>query len=749
MSLRTRFSLYCAIVLFAFSVLLTMLVAASAFYDSKVSSQEAAFAKAEGASFEVRKIFSEAISKVGEAKTRWELTRPSRDSVEKDLVDLFQNDKRFLGAGAVFEPNLFDGRDVSFIGRKGSNSKGRFVPYFHRSIKNPDEISLEESVYYDNTDESGNYYQIPKATLSDFVGEPYFYPLEGVNIFMISLIRPISRHGRFIGIVGLDLKLSDLEEELFSKRPFGDGHLALISPGGKYAVHGAKGILQGKNAGTPEVKESIQKSLASGQPFAYPVEGGNSYIFPFSMGTYGKNWAIEVYVPDSVLWNDLGPIILRCLLITFALLPVCLYFLDRFFCKYVSEGLSEATTFADSLGAGNYSAQIPTRKFQDEIHHLFITLENMKEKLLAAIDQQIRSEKILRESAEIYSRNEIIRLQKEELEVTLGELKTAQETLLRNERLAAIGRISGAVSHQINNPLGAIGASRENISFYVKRITILLPFLFEYLSDADESEREFFNITLKRTLENDKEQIGKKFRETRHSIEAFLRQEQIEDAGDKAAVVAELGFANCPEFILQLCRCSEWERISEFLMAVRGLEISEEVIHRSTDRMYKIVSALETYSGTAKEDKERWVKVSDTMEVVLGVYEGAGGNRVTVERNYISEATMRCIPEDLVRLWTQIVDNAYQAMSGEGKLKVSIYDAESKIICEVEDSGSGIPKNIREQVGEVLSSGKSEGVGAGIGLAVAASISKKYGGSWNWESEPGCTIFRFSFPKSE
>ncbi|TGL63778.1 ATP-binding protein [Leptospira sarikeiensis] len=749
MSLRTRFSLYCAAVLFTFSVLLTLLVAVSAYYDSKVSSQEAAFAKAETASFEIRKIFSDAISKVGEAKTRWELTHPSRASVEKDLVDLFQNDKKFLGAGAVFEPNLFDGRDSSFIGRKGSNANGRFVPYFHRSIKDQDKISLEESVYYDNTDESGNYYQIPKATLHDYVGEPYMYPLEGVNVFMISLIRPIIRNGRFIGIVGLDLKLSDLEAEIFSKRPFGGGFLSLISPGGKYAVHGSKGILQGKNVGPPEVRESIQKSLASGQPFFYPVDSGNSYIFPFSMGSYSKNWAIEVFVPDSFLWNDLGPIILRSLLITFALLPVCLYFIDRFFCKYVSEGLSSAASFADSLGAGNYTTQIPSRDIKDEIHHLFLSLENMKEKLLLAIDQQIRSEKILRESAEISSRNEIIRLQKEELEITLGELKTAQETLLRNERLAAIGRISGAVSHQINNPLGAIGASRENISYYVKRITSLLPFLLTYLNETDEDERNAFNETFQRILGNNKELIGKKFRETRHSIEAFLKRQNVENAGDKAAVVAELGFPDCPDFLLKLCICNEWNRISEFLMAVRGLEISEEVIHRSTDRMYKIVSALETYSGITREDSERSVKISDTMEAVLGVYEGAGGNRVIVERNYISEARMKCVPEDLVRLWTQIVDNAYQAMSGEGKLSIRIYDSESKVVCEVEDSGPGIPKDIREKLGEVLSSGKMEGEGAGIGLAVAASISKKYEGSWNWESEPGCTIFRFSFPRLE
>ncbi|TGK04766.1 histidine kinase [Leptospira semungkisensis] len=747
MSLRTRFSLYCAAVLVTFSVILTLLVVVSAYYDARVSSQEAALAKAESASYEIRKLFSDGMFKLGELKTRWELSKPIRTFAEQELVDSFIQDKRFLGAWAIFEPNEFDGQDRVYATRKGSRPNGRFIPYFYRNLKNPDIINTIECMFYDNTDGSGDFYQVPKRTLNDFLGEPYLYPIDGEKVFMISLARPVIRAGKFVGVVGLDLKISDIEQELFSNWPFESGYIALLSPRGIYAAHSKKGILQGKNAGPISVRDSILKSLSTGQPFFHETAEGRSYVFPFHVGNYGQNWAIEVHVPDSILWNDLGPIILRSLLITFTLLPVCLFFIDRFFCKYVSEGISSASMFADSLGGGNYSVQIPDREFKDEIFHLFSALENMKEKLLRAIDQQIRSEKILQESAEIVARNEIIRLQKEELENTLGELRTAQETLLRNERLAAIGRISGAVSHQINNPLGAMNAARENISFYTLRIVSLLPILVEYLASADPEEKYAFDTTFQAILENTKETIGKKFRETRRAIEAFLREEEVEEAGDKAAVIAELGFLDCPKLVLHLCSSPEWERISEFFMAVRGLCVSEEVIHRSTDRMYKIVSALETYSGITREGAERLVKISDTVEAVLGVYEGAGGNRVTVERNYISDAMMRCVPEDLVRLWTQVVDNAYQAMSGEGKLRIHIFNIGTDVTCEVEDSGPGIPKSIREKVGEVLSSGKMEGVGAGIGLAVAASISKKYGGSWDWESEPGRTVFRFTFPR--
>ncbi|TGK00008.1 histidine kinase [Leptospira langatensis] len=747
MSLRTRFSLYCAAVLVTFSVILTLLVVGFAYYDAKVSSQESALAKAETASFGIRKLFSDGMFKLGEIRTRWALTKPIRMFAEQELVDSFIQDKRFLGAWAVFEPNQFDGQDALYKTRKGSRPNGRFIPYFHRSLKNPDIINTVECMFYDNTDGAGDFYQIPKLTRRDFLGEPYAYPIEGEQTFLITLSRPVIRSGNFVGVVGLDFRITDIENELFSNWPFESGYIALLSPRGIYAAHSKKALLQGKSAGPISVRESILKSLSTGQPFFHETEDGRSYVFPFRVGNYSQNWAIEVYVPDSVLWNDLGPIILRSLLITFTLLPICLFFIDRFFCKYVSEGISSASRFADSLGGGNYSVQIPDREFKDEIFHLFTALENMKEKLLRAIDQQIRSEKIMQESAEIVARNEIIRLQKEELETTLGELRTTQESLLRNERLAAIGRISGAVSHQINNPLGAMNAARENISFYTLRIVTLLPILVEYLSNADSGERIAFEDTFHAILENSNETIGKKFRETRRAIEAFLREEEVEEAGDKAAVIAELGFLDCPKLVLHLCSSPEWERISEFFMAVRGLCVSEEVIHRSTDRMYKIVSALETYSGIAREGAVRLVKISDTIEAVLGVYEGAGGNRVVVERNYTSDAMMKCVPEDLVRLWTQVVDNAYQAMMGEGKLKIRVYDEESEVICEVEDDGPGIPKNIREKVGEVLSSGKMEGEGAGIGLAVAASISKKYGGSWDWESEPGRTIFRFAFPK--
>ncbi|PJZ64509.1 histidine kinase [Leptospira wolffii] len=748
MSLRTRFSIYCAAVLITFSVTLTLIVVVFSYYDARVSSQETAMAKAETASFEVRRVFSDGMNRLANLKTRWELTRPSRESAEKELLEMFEKDKRFLGSWTIFETNSFDGPDFRYVGRKGSGPTGRFIPYFHRDLENSEIIKVDPILGFEKTDGTADYYQVPKKTMNDYMGEPYSYPVDGRNTFLISLARPVIRGGRFAGVVGLDLRLADLEKEFFLRKPFGDkGYLALISPGGKYATHGGKAILQGKAAGSSEVRSNIRNLLQKEQPFGYAVENGQVYIFPFRAGNYSEHWGIEVFVPDSVLWSDLWSIVFRSLLITFTLLPVCLYFIDRFFCRYVSEGISSASGFADSLGGGDFLAQIPNREFKDEIYHLFVTLENMKEKLLLAIDQQLRSEKILRESKEINSRNEIIRLQKEELETALGELKATQEILLRNERLAAIGRISGAVSHQINNPLGAMNAARENVSFYTLRIVELLPFLMIYLPQAAESERSAFSLALSEILENGKETIGKKFRQTRHAIEAFLKEQEISFAGDKAAIIAELGFLSCPKSLLTLCESEEWDRISEFFMAMRGIYVSEEVIHRSTDKMYKIVSALETYSGIAKEGSERIVKLSDTMEAVLGVYEGAGGNRVLVERFYISDAVMKCVPEDLVRLWTQVVDNAYQAMSGEGNLKIRIFDADAKVICEVEDDGPGIPSSLKERIGEALFSGKSEGEGAGIGLAVAASISKKYGGSWTWESIPGRTVFRFSFPR--
>lgn len=748
MSLRTRFALYCSAVLVTFSVTLTLIVVVFSYYDARVSSKETAISKAETASLSVRRVFSDGMARLGDTKTRWELSRPDRSLAEKELVELFVRDAHFTGGWAVFEPNAFDGMDALYTGRKGSDARGRFAPYFYRSLEKYDTINLEVCLNFDKSDGSGDYYQIPKKTMNDFVGEPYVYPVEGKYIFLISLSRPVIRKGRFVGAIGLDLRLVDLEKEFFSAKPFGSqGYLALVSPGGKYVTHGGKAIFQGKLAGPQSLRESYKKILQAGDPFSYPGEKGQVYVFPFRMGNYSEQWGIEVYVPDAVLWSDLGSIIVRSLFITFSLLPICLYFIDRFFCKYVSEGISSASFFAESLGGGDFSVKIPPRKFKDEIYQLFITLENMKEKLLLAIDQQIRSEKILQESHEIASRNEIIRLQKEELETALSELSATQETLLRNERLAAIGRISGAVSHQINNPLGAMNAARENVSFYTVRIADLLPFILEYLSHVSDSEKNCFNSTLGKVVQNGKEALGAKFRQTRRSIEAYLREQEISDPGDKAAIIAELGFLECSESILELCDSEEWQRISEFLMAIRGISVSEEVIHRSTDKMYKIVSALETYSGIAKEGAERLVKLSDTMEAVLGVYEGAGGNRVLVERAYVSDAMMKCIPEDLVRLWTQVVDNAYQAMSGEGNLRIRIFDFDEEVVCEVEDSGPGIPSNLREKIGEALSSGKSEGEGAGIGLAVAASISKKYGGKWNWESKPGKTVFRFSFPR--
>jgi methyl-accepting chemotaxis protein len=149
----------------------------------------------------------------------------NRDKVIKILKDVVSENDNIFSAYTVWEPNAFDGRDSANINKYGHDNTGRFIPYVGRSS---DGYYLEPVSDYQN----GLFYQKPKQTGEAWVMDPYEYETDGERLFMTSLTVPITKGGKFLGVVGQDILVDTLIEEIKDVTIYDNGYLLLIDSQG-------------------------------------------------------------------------------------------------------------------------------------------------------------------------------------------------------------------------------------------------------------------------------------------------------------------------------------------------------------------------------------------------------------------------------------------------------------------------------------------------------------------------------------
>jgi len=123
---------------------------------------------------------------------------------------------------------------------------------------------------------------------------------------------------------------------------------------------------------------------------------------------------------------------------------------------------------------------------------------------------------------------------------------------------------------------------------------------------------------------------------------------------------------------------------------------------------------------------------------------------VAVERDYQKVPLLvNSFGSELNQVWTNIIDNAIDAMKGEGKLRVRTYREDNCVVVEIADNGPGIPSEVQPHIFEPFFTTKGVGEGTGLGLDTVQRIVKKHRGSIQVNSQPGNTRFQVWLPVAE
>ncbi len=182
---------------------------------------------------------------------------------------------------------------------------------------------------------------------------------------------------------------------------------------------------------------------------------------------------------------------------------------------------------------------------------------------------------------------------------------------------------------------------------------------------------------------------------------------------------------------------------------VRAIE-SDNLLDEITDSVERISGLLASARQYTQMDRAplQTVDVHDLLDATLTMLSHKLGDDIKVVREYDrSLPPIIAYAGELNQVWTNLIDNAIDAMGEGGTLTVRTRAEGERIAVEIGDSGPGIPNDIRSRVFEPFFTTKDIGKGTGLGLDIAWRIVVgRHGGEMSLESEPGDTKFEVVLP---
>lgn len=244
-----------------------------------------------------------AMSGVRSLKPVFEQNKVSGDTVRKSDIKLLeqvlsQNGDVF-GVYTLWEPNAYDGLDSKYVAADGHDETGRFIPYVYRDSSR---TALAPLTGYEE-EGVGDYYLIPKNTGVEAIVDPYLYPVNGEDKFMSSIVLPLKSNGQFVGIVGMDILVDTLIEQIKDVKLFESGYMFLTDSTGNIFYH-PTGDLVGQSFYSyigEEETALVKKALETGEKACFDsvsvVTGVNCRYVITPISVTSRYWLVCTAVP--------------------------------------------------------------------------------------------------------------------------------------------------------------------------------------------------------------------------------------------------------------------------------------------------------------------------------------------------------------------------------------------------------------------------------------------------------------------
>ncbi|GLY05629.1 MULTISPECIES: ATP-binding protein [Actinoplanes] len=332
-------------------------------------------------------------------------------------------------------------------------------------------------------------------------------------------------------------------------------------------------------------------------------------------------------------------------------------------------------------------------------------------------------------------------------------MRSSQAAIGERQRLAALGALSAGLMHELNNPAAAAsratGALRQRVAAMRMKLGKLaagkvapdrLTALLELQEEVIERAAKAPVLTAMQTADLEDE------------LGDWMESREVTAPWDVAPVFAQGGIdVDClaeiesrlasPELLDQAIHWIGYALETEQLMSD---------IEDATSRVSSLVLAAKQYSHVDRA-AHQWIDVHTGLDSTLVMLSHKIGDGVRVVKEYDrSLPQIPAHPAELNQVWTNLIDNAIQAMEHTGTLTIHTSREGDHVLVSLRDTGPGMTPEVRKRVFEPFFTTKPVGQGTGLGLDISYRIvTNGHGGDITVESAPGDTRFLVRLPLTE
>ena len=317
----------------------------------------------------------------------------------------------------------------------------------------------------------------------------------------------------------------------------------------------------------------------------------------------------------------------------------------------------------------------------------------------------------------------------------------------QRQKLVSLGTMAAGLAHELNNPAAAARRAAAQLQQTVSSVQSLICQLgkvlegddWEHLLEAEQDATRRLNEAppLDSLARSDREE----------ALAQWLSEHAIPEGWRLASTFVSAGLdSDWLASVTKKLSAESHVAALNWLESRLTLHSLLKLVEQSTGRVADLVKAIKSYTHMDESPMQE-IDVHDGIENTLTMLGYKLKNMQVVRAFDRSAPRIMAYGSELNQVWTNLIDNAIDAVDGDGKICVGTFVEDNQLVVEIVDHGRGIPPEVQARIFEPFFTTKGVGSGTGLGLLISNRIvANRHGGEIEFESKPGETRFKVRLP---
>ncbi|WP_414564788.1 MULTISPECIES: ATP-binding protein [unclassified Anabaena] len=331
-----------------------------------------------------------------------------------------------------------------------------------------------------------------------------------------------------------------------------------------------------------------------------------------------------------------------------------------------------------------------------------------------------------------------------------SRMQELQSLSQQHDKLISLGTLAAGLAHELGNPTAAV---RRAVGQLQDTVSILHNFSLESLKQQLTTEQLNKLLKIKQQAIIQTEQICDfnplAQMDLEDELTDWLESHGITDGWKIAANLVAVGVnTQLLELLGKELHTNALSSMLTWLETSLAVASMLNVLEQGVNRISELVNAVKAYSYMDQSPLQE-ITIHEGIESTLTILSyKLKKHRIQVMREYDENLpTIEGYGSALNQVWTNLIDNAIDALVDKGTIWVRTSSVQDHVVVEIADNGPGIPPEIQSRIFDPFFTTKGIGVGTGLGLEIAYRIVVgQHNGNIRCFSQPGDTRFQVSLP---